>query len=237
MFVTKFVYSLIFISLFTLQDCLSNPFYPVSGSETNYSDTLKEDQLLYVGRVWNNLYYKVSGDEFLFTSNFMNGSVSINGRYFKNVRLKYDIYTDALLTPTNLGRIINLNKEMVDSFSLDVGSRTYNFIRSNNDSSAILDGYYNVLYKGKSVLCVKYKKVIQPPEIDRLYFLFNELHNIFVIKDGVVYNVNTRRSLLNVFGAERNQVKKYINKNRLLVSKNDPDSYIPILKFYESLAN
>jgi hypothetical protein len=236
MLVTKFLYTFIFISLVSLQNCFSNPLL-ISDSSINSSDTLKEDQLLYIGKIWNNKYFRVKGDEFLFTNYSMNGSVSINGRYYKNVTLKYDIYNDALLIPTNLGRLIQLNKEMVDCFSLNFGDRIYNFERSRNDSASILDGYYNVLYKGKLILCVKYIKEIQLLAIDRKYDLFYERHDVFVIKDSITYKVNTKHSLLKIMGEEKDVVKKYIHKNKLRISKKVPDNYIPVLKFYDSLPN
>ena len=51
-------------------------------------------QKLYNGRAWKNLYYKIKGDQFLFTTDFIPGSVTIDNKEFRNIRLKYDIYND-----------------------------------------------------------------------------------------------------------------------------------------------
>ena len=46
---------------------------------TNVNDTI-DIQLLYNGRAWRNLYYKIRGDQFLFSTEFLPGSVTVEGK-------------------------------------------------------------------------------------------------------------------------------------------------------------
>ena len=48
--------------------------------------------------------------------------------------LKYDIFKDELLTPVDPGGILQLNKEMIDSFSLSFQNKTYRFEKIQEDS-------------------------------------------------------------------------------------------------------
>ena len=45
------------------------------------SDSL-ERQVIYNGKVWRSLYSKVIGDQFLYSKEYMAGSVSIAGKHF-----------------------------------------------------------------------------------------------------------------------------------------------------------
>ncbi|MCX6256232.1 MAG: hypothetical protein NTV31_17420, partial [Bacteroidia bacterium] len=159
-------FSLLFIFLFTF--LIRSGLYGIGSSDSVSvridiieQDSLKERQILYNGRVWRNLYYRVRGDQFLFSKDFLQGSLTINGNSYKNILINYDIYNDEILTPKKNGSIIQLNKEMVDSFTLVFVGKTYRFVNAQEDSLPVIKGFVKVLYKGKSALYVKYKKEIE----------------------------------------------------------------------------
>ena len=87
-------------------------------SDSNEQDTLKENQNLYSGKVWKNMYRRINGDQFLFTNYFLPGTVSAYGKTFKNLLIRYDIFSDEVMIPVDREEIVQLNKEMIDSFSI-----------------------------------------------------------------------------------------------------------------------
>src|ERR1035437_2536330 len=97
------------------------------------SDTLLDNQTLYNGKIWRNLYYLVMEDQFLFSKEYLPGILTIGGKTFNNVLLKYDIFKDEVLTPIDSGRILQLNKELIDSFSISFLNRKYQFIKMKED--------------------------------------------------------------------------------------------------------
>lgn len=198
-------------------------------------DTLSEDQILYNGKMWRNHYFLVKEDQFLFSKDFLPGSLTMNGKSYKNISISYDIYNDEIITPTNHGSILQLNKEMVDSFTIIFGNKTYKFINTQEDSLKGIKGYVNVLYKGKSALYVKYKKEIDLLAVDEKYDMFYQTHRIYFLKDGNVYQIISKKELLKVLYKDKAQIKDYIRKNRLKVSKKEPDSFIPIIRYYDSI--
>jgi hypothetical protein len=199
-------------------------------------DSLKERQILYNGRVWRNLYYRVRGDQFLFSQDFLQGSVTINGNSFKNILINYDIYNDEILTPKNNGSIIQLNKEMVDSFTLVFGGKTYRFVNAQEDSLPVIKGYVKVLYKGKSALYVKYKKEIEALAVEEKYDLFYRTYRIYFLKEGTVHQISNKSDLLKDLQEEKTRIKDFMKKNRLKVSKKEPDSFIPVIRYYDSIS-
>lgn len=202
----------------------------------NQQDTLKENQILYNGKLWKNLYYNIMEDQYLFSKDYLKGSLTINGESFRNISLKYDIYNDEITTPSNLGIVLQLTKERIDSFTLDFQNRTYRFAKIQEDTLKSYKGYFNVLYKGNCALYVKYKKEIELLAVDRKWDMFYQTHRIYFENHNIIYSVSGKGDLLRILSANKDQLKSYIKKNKLKVSKKRPESFVPILRFYDSLS-
>ncbi|MCX6321000.1 MAG: hypothetical protein NTX93_04235 [Bacteroidia bacterium] len=199
-------------------------------------DTLKESQILYNGILWRNRYYKIREDQFLFSKEFLSGNLSINGQSFKNLNIRYDIYNDEIMIPTNHGAILQLNKEMVDSFTINFDNKTYKFTKIQEDSVKGFNGYVNVLYKGKNALYVKYKKEIDFLAVERKFDMFYQTHRIYFVKDNIVYPVTGKREFFNLMVEDKVQIRNYIKKNKLKVSKKRPESFVPVIEYYDSIS-
>lgn len=198
-------------------------------------DTLKESQILYNGILWRNRYFKIREDQFLFSKEFLSGNLSINGQSFKNLNIRYDIYNDEIMIPTNHGAILQLNKEMVDSFSINFDNKTYKFTKIQEDSVRGFKGYVNVLYKGKNALYVKYKKEIEFLAVDRKFDMFYQTLRIYFLKDGIVHLISGKREFFNLLDEYKLQIRSFIKKNRIKVKKKIPESFVPVIEFYDSL--
>jgi hypothetical protein len=204
-------------------------------SGTSKTDSIRQSMTLYNGRIWQNLWYMIDGDQFLFSKDFIPGALTMRGKSFRNVRLKFDIYRDEVLIPIPNGGILQVNKEMVDSFSFNFQNKTYRFLNSSYSESGVMTGYVNVLYSGKTSLYLKYFKKTEPSkgtvESDRFY----QGQRILIQKDGIVNQVKSKKDLLLIMNDRGEQVKSYIKKNRLTVAIRDPESFIPVLRYYDSI--
>ena len=117
--------------------------------------------MLYNGRIWRNQFPLIKENQFLFSKEFLPASVTIRGKTFSDVRIKYDIFTDEIIIPFAPAGMLQLNKQMIDSFSLIFQKKHYHFIRIPDGNSAFPGGYYNVVYKGKTTLYARYSKKIE----------------------------------------------------------------------------
>jgi hypothetical protein len=113
---------ILFSALSSVIDARSNNYQPGP-----VNDTLSANHLLYNGRIWRDLYVSIREDQFLFSNEFLSGQVTMNGNTFSNLKLKYDILNDEIITVTDKGIILQLNKEMVDNFTITYRYRIYNF--------------------------------------------------------------------------------------------------------------
>ena len=192
-------------------------------------------QFLYNGRAWRNLHYKIQGDQFLFNSGFIPGSVTMRGRTFEGQSVRYDCYDDELLLLTGKGIILQLNKELIDGFTLEYDKRIFRFRNFKNDSDRSLTGFVNVLSEGAASLYVKYSKEVLILAVENKFDLFTDNIRIYLEKDGIITRVSNKGDLLRLLGDRKQQVRDYIKSNRIRFSKKDPETIRPVIEYYNSL--
>lgn len=222
-------------SVFFLTICRGGLNQGATSYSTDIQQKPSEERLLLNGRIWRNEYSKVTGDQFFLTSTYLKGSVTFNGRRFDNLDLKYDIHNDELILRIESHPVIFMNKEMVDSFSLNFGYRNYNIINAGTDTASILKGYVNVLYDGPSSLYVKYTKKIQPLAVDGKYDLFFQEHHVYLRRGSEIVPVEGKRKLMNLLEGKKKEVREWLKSNRIKVRQKDPGTYIPVLEFYDRI--
>jgi hypothetical protein len=205
----------------------------------SYSPVIQQNpsdkQMILNGRIWRNQFTKASGDQFFLTNTFVKGSVFFNGKKFDNLDLMYDIAGDELIMSIVSHPTIIVNKEMVDSFDLFIGNRIYHIINAGTDTTSVLRGYVNVLYEGPSTLFVKYIKKLQPLAVDGRYDLFYQEHSMYLRKNTEIVAFEGKRDLLKILEDKKEHFKEYFKTGKIKLSRKDPDTYIPVLKFYDGL--
>ena len=235
---------LFLLFFFILNISVRAGFSGISASEYKFftstvteQDTIKERQILFNGILWTNKYHRIKNDQFLFSDYFLPGTLTINGQTFRNIKLRYDIYSDEIMTPMNLEDIVQLNKEMVDSFSISFDNKVYKFTNIREETLKGFQGYYDVLYKGRSALYIKHKKEISlslTETTDGEFYLDNR---IYFVKDGIIYPITKTKDLFKILNDDRVLIRNYIKSNKLKVSKKIPESFVPVIRYYDSLSH
>lgn len=206
---------------------------------TTFSNAITQDpvdkHVLLNGRIWRNQYSKVTGDQFFLTDKYIKGSVTFNGRTFENLNLKYDIYNDELILSIESYPVIFMNKEMIDSFSLLSGNRTYHIINAGTDTLNVLKGYVNVLYNGPSALYVKYIKKIQPLADDGKYDLFYQGFIVYLRKGAETIQVTGKKRFMSLLEDKKKEIRDYLKRTGIKVTQKDPYTFIPVLEFYDGI--
>jgi hypothetical protein len=238
-----FMRSIRLLSFFSLVIFLSPALYgrsndcrPTTGNYPGIQDTL-DKQLLFNGRVWRNLYYKVRGNQFLFSDSFIPCTIVINGKTFPGCSIKYDIFNDELLTKAGQNIIIQLNKEMVEAFTFNYNFKTWRFLKFQKDSLNDLTGYVNLLYQGNVLLYVKYRKVILPLAVDNEYDEFAQTQKMYLMKDGKIYPVGNRNDVIALYSSYKQQIKNFIRINKVKISKKSPESFLPLIEYCDKLGH
>jgi hypothetical protein len=125
---------------------------------------------------------------------------------------------------------------MIDSFSLLYNEKTYRFINFEISSPGSLNGYYHLLYDGKIKVYAKYVKELIPTTITNGLPRFSQINKVYILKDGKIHRADNRRELLNLFaeGEEQSMLKKYMRSNKIIISRNVPDSFRRVIEYYET---
>ena len=209
----------------------------IIASAYNEQDTLRNNQHLYTGRVWVNNYRRIDGDPFLFVSYFLPGTVSVNGKTYRNLILRYDIHNDELMIPVSLEDIVQLNKEMVDSFSLNFENKTYKFVKMPDDSLNVITGFFHIPYDRQSALYIKYKKYLLPGITDKSDGEFVQTQTAYLVKNNTFYKIKTKNNLFRALNLSKSQVRNYLRENRVKIKKDFPESYVPVIRLSDDLIN
>lgn len=210
---------------------VSNPLF----SSKPVQDISRGDYLIMNGKLWRNPYLGVRGHAYFMTSDFLKGDITFNGKVFRDKTFKYDLYADEIILWVNSSTIIFLNKEMVNEFTLDYYNNEFRVINAGNDSTSVLHGYVNVYYEGPTSLYVKYRKEIELLAVDNKYDLFTQHHKIYIRKNGEFIQVSGKRQLYKLLADKKAGLKDFVKKNRLNVTKDVPQSFIPLLEYYDGL--
>lgn len=206
-----------------------------ASSVITHQDTVSGNQLLYNGRVWKNIYYYVAGDQFLFSPEFAPGSVTMRGKPFGNLMLRYDICSDEIMIITASDNILQLNKEMVDGFTVSFDNHIHRFIRIDPDSINNREGYFDVLYDGNTSLLVKYSKKVTRSNEGKRFETFVQYNQVYILKDGYMNRITGKKDIYNLFGDSKKQVRIFMKNNRIRIVKKTPQSYIRVLEYFDSL--
>ncbi len=208
-----------------------NPLF----SSKPVQDITKEDYLILNGKLWRNPYLGIRGHAYFMTSDFLRGDITFNGKVFRDKTFKYDLYADEIILWVNSSTIIVLNKEMVNEFTIDYFNIKFRVINMGDDSTSILRGYVNEYYEGTTALYVKYSKEIELLAVDNKYDLFSQRHKIYIRKNDEIIRVSGKRALYKLLADKKAGLKDFVKKNRLIVTKTVPQSFIPLLQYYDGL--
>lgn len=214
----------------------SNDYRPVNRRYQVTQDTI-DKQLLFNGRIWRNLFYRVRGDQFLFSDSFLPATIVINGKSFPGSSIKYDICNDELLTKAGRNIIIQLNKQIVESFTFVYNNKSWRFLKLDKDSLNDLNGYVNLLYQGNISLFVKYRKVILLLAVDNKYDEFDLTQKIYVMKDGKAYPVSNQNDVIALYSSYKQQIRNFIRTNKLQISRKSPESFVPLIEYCDKLGH
>jgi len=205
-------------------------------SFSEYQDSVFLKQILYNGRIWRNKYaHRVTGNQFLYTKDFLPGSVTMNGMLFKNLQLKYDTYEDELLILADSMTILQLNKEMVCNFAITYGNRPHTFIKIETDTITGESRYFESLYTGSASLYVRHISEIERLAHGGMYDEFINSRQIYISRNGRPYSIKSKSAFFDLLGDKKQEIGSYIKNNRIKVSLKIPESFIQVLKYYDTL--
>jgi hypothetical protein len=203
-----------------------------------YSQTIQGQARLYNGSDY--LEYKPVGDEhpYYFSDDWVLSTVEYDGERFEKVPILYDISNDKLVTEHYYtSNKMQLVSELVQTFTVS----NHSFVRLNENSStgiSIKTGFYEMLYSGPTAVYAKRTKT-REEKISAEKFLevsFTEKTRYYILKNAVYYGVNSKRSVLQILGDRKKELKHFIKEKHIRFKKDEEKALVDLVHYYDSLA-
>jgi len=233
------------ISLLLICVVITNPTFcqdaqqPFSNAQTRdslvsiYRNTIERADRLYSGTEYMGYVKRPKGHPFFLSDQFQPAALSFEGTIYRDSIL-YDLVDDALIIRDRGGEY---NIKMVDDkvrwFELD----NHQFVRVDSFASAsvqIAAGYYEQLYSGTLQALVRHKKQINSHTVQsEVQSEYAQYDTYFIRRGDGYFRVVNTKSLLDVLGEHRNEVRHFLY-NQHLNFKKDPANTIRLAAtFYD----
>lgn len=178
----------------------------------------------------------VSGTPFYLSNDWQKGNVQLDGSWYFDLNLLYDIYKDQLVlqSPDKMYRIA-LPLDKVSDFTLG----DHKFTRILHDNSARkanpATGYYEILFADTDSLLVHRSKIVNVPTQPGMSRNYQPVDRYFIQKDGEYFEVSTKKSVLRTLNDKRSALKKFIRQNDINYRHGKEDAIIEMLRYYDQL--
>jgi hypothetical protein len=206
-----------------------------------YSEKIEAPKELINGKEYEPYYTRSKSKPLLFLDKTRTASIITKTRRYNNLTLQYDTFLDEVIY-TDTSRTINsrfpqiaLNKNILEGFDLyfQDDSLIFKYFRlSEYPGKNLKEGFYEVVYNGKSNYIIKHKSSFYEREGLNEYKYSQS--NYMCIGDDF-YEISTRKSLLRLFGEKSSEIKEFLHSSGIKVRKADKNQLLHIVKFYDSL--
>jgi hypothetical protein len=204
-----------------------------------YKSVLNEygfDQVLVNGILYEDLYSRKIGHQFLLDDQFYKGNLKLNGKLYKDIEMKYDIYDQQLVINLKHNNSIACVVPTIDFVSgFSFGGKSFSKFNFAEEP-----GFYQVVFESEKMKCLYYwfKEKHDSNKIN--YSGFNEFSEgekkNYLLLNGALNKYKNNGSFTDLFPNKiRSQIRKYIKSNHLDVAQSSDESILKLLTYCNSL--
>jgi hypothetical protein len=67
--------------------------------------------------------------------------------------------------------------------------------------------------------------------------MFNQVNRIFVEKNDQIFRIDSKRELLKLLEDQKRLLHTFIRSSKLRISRRNPESFKPVIEYYDKLHN
>lgn len=207
---------LVFISLNLFSQSNTEDIY-------NYtSEVYGIDDILVNGSKYRTLHPVAYGNPFFADGTFSKGNLSLKGRDFQNVLLKFDIEQQKVILkafPDSANfKVIVLNDNYIKSFTLH---ERYFVNISDILETTTVDGFYELVYKGGFVFARSYKKgfvAVYSSKYPNGKYSKTKRES-FIFRENLKHRIKKKKDLYELFPQQKGLIKKFMKDNKIKLHK------------------
>jgi len=200
----------------------------------NYYSTVGENMQLYNGSEYAGSFSSSIGHPYFETDRLQKGTIMYDAVLYRDIPLSYDLVRDELII-SNYTQHFNLKlvPEKVVYFSM----LNHVFVRIEPDSlqvGSVASGFYELLYNGSlMVLAKRIKRLQSGAAEDKPRFV--QYDHYYVRQASIFKEIDSERSLLELFKDQKAEVKKYLHKNDFRFKKDPGNTIVKAAEYYAQL--
>lgn len=180
------------------------------------------DPLLVNGRKYFEPHYNAKGHPYFISDQWQTGTISMDGKQFESTGLLYNLYIDRLILRASVNQndtiYLLIDNLHLDSFTISGHHFVNNAKLPGNHK---LTGYSEVIYKGSFSVIKKHNLDFIPEYANNKStgHYSKPQHTSYILVNGKIINVTTKKMLLTYFPEHSRQIKQFIRKNKIKYSK------------------
>lgn len=196
-----------------------------------YTQSKSAEASIYNGMLYAGYDLQSQGHPFFLSDTPLLGSITYDNSCFPDIPLSYDLEKDLVVVPDKRNVVkIQLLSEKLQSFT--IGRHQFIHLFANNTTNTPAEGFYEVLYPGKTMALARYKKVLQATGKAEEKMHYQQYENWYLQMNGRYYPVRNHRDLFNIADSYKNALKDYLKKDRISYKKDPEHALIKAAEFY-----
>lgn len=237
--------SLVFCFLLFGSGQLSGQEEPNPGNRINdlLSKTIAyfgPDEVLENGRIYSPSHPRAEGNPFLNDGEWKHGSLLIQGDYYPDIKLNYDVTMDQVILKKEIENQeshfpIILNSNFIESFELE----NRHFI--NLDKAEInnaLNGYAELIHEGRFLFFTKHRKEFlnqySQSNPNGFYSKLSSVHYIY--DQGKLTRMGSKKAFLDYFDPLRKKLKKYMRQEKIRYKKAHHQQLSDLMRYTDEIS-
>ena len=179
----------------------------------------------------NYVYHPFYGSD-----HWVTGQVYYRNKLYENVALMYNILEDYLIIqhPTNLAlrnQPIRLEENWVDYFT--IAKHIFKYIDTGH--SSITPGYYEELYKGKTLSVILKREKTASINSSNKLMKYTERSEYFIGRKENYYRIRGVSTYFKLFKPHKKELKAYIKAKGLIIGKDRDMDLVQLTKYCERM--
>ncbi|WP_448530032.1 hypothetical protein [Raineya sp.] len=230
------------ISCFLLLSSVSVLFAQLSGQDA-FINTMSLAGQGNIVRTWDSRYQGMKGHPFVKNTWENAQIVSVDGKVYQDVPLKYDVYSNLAVVKNSKGDSIITEVLNIQEFTFKSSKMTFvkEPLLDNSDNIKNYGKLYEQLYKGNKVALLKnHRKVLLQADYqggysaNRRYDELVEEYDYFLKKTGTIEKIKlNEKNLLKSLSDKEKELKEFLKKEKLNLKTEV--GVLRLLQYYETI--
>lgn len=201
--------------------------------ESLYNGSIRGQSRLYNGTEHKDYLAQNDENPYFGIDDWQYGFIYYDEARYDSVALFYDLSRDQVITEHMLtGAKIELIAKKIKAFTMN----GHFFERLYQDSSGVIsEGFYERLYNGQTKVYVKRTKTLSSRASgNELVYTFDERNRIFILKDNHYYPVRSKKSVFNVLGDKKPELRAMLKKEKIIFKSDRERAVVRMTQTYDS---